>query len=183
MIADTILKILRKRFLKIVPIWLLVLLAGAGIAVASFTWISNQVYTSVTVSDIPIKIAGEFNIQAYVGLQSSSDFTYTITSSTAPTGYMQIRLAGTFSDVSDCEVFVSVNPTGGSGENLGFAAAPSLVGSQIILLFGGQGSTASVPTPIEFGSTGGSIQVLVTYVNANTIGTVDASMQVTSTLN
>ena len=175
-------ELLRKRLLKVIPIWLLSLLALVSFAAAGYTMISNQVHTQVTVSNVPITITGNFNTQAYVDQLCTSTFTYTVSGS-APTGYIQIMLSGTFSALSDAQISVNVNPTSGEGGTLANAAAPYYGSNQIILLLGGPTSTTSTPIPIEFGSVGGTIQVFITYTNTATIGTVESYMQVTSTLN
>ncbi len=174
--------VFRRRVLKVVPVWLILLVATSGIAAAAFVWISNQIHTTVTLSNAPLAITGTFASTQFVGLMKESDFTYTV-SAGSPTGYLQLTFAtsGTFSGESDCQVTVSFFPAEGSPGTLGPAATTLVSSNQIIMLLGAPTSTVGTPVPIQFGSTTGELKLFVTYTNAASKGTVNAYLQVTST--
>jgi hypothetical protein len=171
--VKNVLKILRKRIIKVVPVWLLVaMLLSAGTAIA-FSFISNLLSTSVTVTLPPITLANSFVTTQYSGIEAGSAITYTVNSGT-PTGYVYLEFLSTsITSLSDITVTMAVNPTGG-GTTTGtaYTGYPYFSsGSFIRYLF------ANGTAKFNFGSTTGVILFFITY---NKVMSVTPQVQVTS---
>jgi hypothetical protein len=177
-------KILRRRILKGVPVWLIIaILLSTGIAFAALVWISNQMSGSVTVTQTPITItSGSLTTPAYIGIIYASNFTYQVNSGT-PTGYVYIMMLGTFSSAADImnSNYLRVFPSGVSsalnGVNVaGYPKYTSMGGGMGMLELLYQDTATS--SAFNFGNTGGKIEFTF---NLNKAVTVNWNMQISST--
>jgi hypothetical protein len=171
-VKATLTKIMRKKLLKVIPVWVIILLATAGSAAAVYNYISNNIYSQVTVTTPPIVITGTFPT-AYAGVQQNLDFSYTSSADSPHSGFLLINFVGGFTSTSDVSVSGFVIPN--DGGQIDFANyRPVYVGNENIEYFIG----SSGSNPIDFGHSGGHIILAITYANA---GSVSAMMQVSST--
>jgi hypothetical protein len=82
---------LRKKLLKSLPFWVL-LIVLVGTASAAFVWISNTLTTTVTVSPAPISwSSGAFTQSVFLDDSVYDVFTYDVNDNTNATGYLFIR--------------------------------------------------------------------------------------------
>jgi hypothetical protein len=152
---EIIKKILGKKVLRVIPIWLLILMVTVPLAAAASFWLSNEIYTTVTVSDAKIKITGDFDASPVVGSYFSNSFAYAASGS--PAGYLVITFTGAAITSTD-KVLISVMQV--DGQNLGFAKTSFFATGGKTFTYGSQSSTPSSPLPITFGSSG-TIKVVI----------------------
>lgn len=170
--------ILGKKVVKSIPIWALIaVIVSAGTAFAAYNWISNRIWTAVTITNVPVQISGNFQTPMYMGIDSSSAFTYTVTSTSAPTGYIHITIFGPVSSITYPDVLLTITPQGGSENPMSVIAGYPIVtsGQYVEFLFGnGQ-------NPINFGTSSGTITV---YIHPNMLISSDPGhgieMQITA---
>ena len=167
-------KLLQKKVVKIIPIWLLLITVGIGTTFAAVNWISNQITSTTIVTALPIVITGSFASEQLAQISTTQTFTYTISSGT-PTGYIFMRFTGQFDSVSDCQVSVKIwQPDNGEFVDGVLVGTPNYNADSSVISFM-FGSSAS--QPFSFGSSTGQIAVTTTY---NNLGSVSGSLQVTS---
>jgi hypothetical protein len=172
-------KILRVKILKGLPVWMIIIiLLTAGIGLAAFTFLSNQITTQVTITEVSasMSIAGSFTTTGHPNEAVHSYFTYTVNSGT-PIGYVLLTYVGPCTSSSDISGGSTVYPTLGTYHDgflvTGYPKYTSLGGGigQIDILF------QDGYTPFNFGSTTGNIDVTTYYAVA---GTWTCTISVTS---
>jgi hypothetical protein len=107
-------KFLKRKVVKTIPAWVLVLIA-IGTVSGALLWISNLVSTNVTVTNPPIEISGSFESVHYVGIEMVSTFSYTLNDPVMAVGFIIIDItqtAMTLSQVGGINVRV-LNDAGG----------------------------------------------------------------------
>jgi len=82
---------LKRKVLKTIPVWLLIVIM-IGTAAGAVFWISNLISTNVTVTDPPIAISGSFESVHYVGMERVSSFSYILNDPVMATGYIVIDI-------------------------------------------------------------------------------------------
>jgi len=107
-------KFLKRKVVKTIPAWVLVLIA-LGTVSGALLWISNLVSTNVTVTNPPIEISGSFESVHYVDMEMVSTFSYTLNDPVMAVGYIIIDItqtAMTLSQIGSINVRV-LNDAGG----------------------------------------------------------------------
>jgi hypothetical protein len=169
------LKILRRKVLKVIPVWLIIIMLAVGTGFAAFQWISNTIVGTVNVTVAPLTLSGAFTTTSYVNIGADSTFTYQVNSGT-PTGYVVVSVSGSFTSASDVAASCYVAPTGFLGAaGVEVAGYPQSGTGWVQFCFG---NTTSGGGPFAFGSTTGSISIYLTY---HVLGSSPASIQVSST--
>jgi hypothetical protein len=148
-------KILGKKVLRVVPIWLLILMVAVPLVAATSFFLSNEIYTTVTVSDYKVEIDGSFDSSPVVGSYFSNTFTYTATGS--PAGYIVISFTG--AAITDTNK-VSISVMQVDGQNLGLAKEPYFSAGSKSYTYGSQSSSIPSPQPKTFSSSG-TIKVVI----------------------
>lgn len=194
---------LKSKIFKIIPLWLIIVLAFSGTAMAAFTWISNPLRLDANITPPPVTLSnGIWNTNPYVGVEYHQEVNYTVNraSSGSPVGYVYIVFLGAHS-LNDVNLYGQGTGPGGSGLNIKIYDAnhneinrsylylmpgyPKLTGqnTQVEYLYGNNTDPytyMSPNAPITFGPTGatsGTLDFDVTYKTANSI---TVQMQVTS---
>jgi hypothetical protein len=168
-------KILRKRLLKVVPVWLIIaILLSAGTAFAAINWISNILYSTSTVTLPPITLSGSVTQPLYKDLQYSQNLTYTVNSGT-PTGYVIVKIHGNITAIGDADCYVYVYSNSGNTKLASALVSNTYSLGEITFV---EGSYSGGFIPYNFGSTDGKIEVQLTY---HVLGNVQAVVQVSST--
>jgi hypothetical protein len=177
-------KILRKRILKIVPVWLIIaILLSTGIAFAAFSWISNQLYNTVSVTATPLTLVGSFPSSFYQDVPVDTIFNYTVNSGT-PTGYIWVRLTGSFSSEANlvnaygCWVNQTGDITPAFGTNYPLYPKYTANGASSTLDYLWLNNTSG--NPFAFGSSGGKI--MLGFGFNRTITSLQYTIRVTSTV-
>ena len=173
---------LRKRLLKSLPIWV-VLIVLVGTAAAAFVWISNTLTTTVTVSHAPISwSSGYFTKSVFVGDSVVDLFTYNVNDETNATGYLFIRFFA-YDPIGPDNVTITratVFPSSASfDDELSLVSGyPMNTGPYVLdYLFEQNGGG-----PFDFSDSGSSFFGTVTvYITYDVATTMDVSMKVTST--
>jgi hypothetical protein len=169
---------LKKKVLKVLPVWLLALLM-VGSAAAAFVWISNFITTVVTVHSIPITLEGGFVGSAYPFQETLQTFNYTLNDPSNNIGYVFIQFLapGKTLNPSDIEVSVWMQyPAGFVTGGLMPGYPTNTPTDQLTFLFGYYNYD-----PIDFawnGATNGTIHVTITY---NVAYVMNATIRITST--
>jgi hypothetical protein len=193
----------KTKILKIIPIWLIIVLAFSGTAVAAFTWISNPLRLNATVTPPPVTLnGGTWTTNPYVGVEYHQEVTYTVNraSSGSPVGYVHMVFLGAHA-LSDISLRGQGTGPGGSGlaytiydanhNNIGsnylylLQGYPKLTGqnTQVEYLYGVNPDPYNIVypnAPLNFGPTGATSGVLVFDVTYNTANSITLEMQVTS---
>jgi hypothetical protein len=108
------LKILRKKVLRAIPVWLIIaILFSAGTAFAAFTWISNYVAFTQTVTAPPITLSRSAFGNQYLYIYYMENYTYTVNLG-YPSGYLYIRSQGNFTTTNDMSLAATLTPDGSS---------------------------------------------------------------------
>lgn len=159
---------------------LILLVVAVGSAIAAYTWISNQIHTTVTVTPYNfMTVTGSFPTTQNQHVPWAVSFDYTVNIDN-PTGYIIIILNSTsFTDNSGAYIGgqspgVTVTPTGGSALWCApITSYPQYSSGAITFVFGYNGNA------IPFGTTTGKIDL---GIRCDVAGTVNATMQISSTL-
>jgi hypothetical protein len=169
--------ILRKKVIKVVPVWLLAVVM-VGTAAGALFWISNLVSNDVTVTDPPIEISGSFESTHYVGMEMVSSFTYILHDAAEATGYIIIDIIQTgmtLEQVGGITVQV-LNDMGGDMTGAICEQAPISDGYRFVLC------DSDGMIPFDFGemgmATAGEIYVGITFDYKGSYG---VNMQVSQT--
>lgn len=172
--------ILRKKVLKVLPVWLIAILIVGFASAATLVWISNNIRTLVTVTLYPITIDGEFVDSPYLNEQTNEYFGFSVNDAGNAAGYIVIEFTtespSELLNPGDIEVNdVNVNPTIGTVDLIdGFPTNTAV--NQLTFAFG-----YALDTPINFATDGaGDITFYVTY-NVQ-YSNVAAELRITSTL-
>jgi hypothetical protein len=186
----------RAKIFRIIPIWLIIVLAISGTAAAALTWISNPLQTTVTVTKTPVTLSGNIITTRYAGLEYEEQISYTVNNAPAQ-GYILLtfsRAAMQPGATSLSDVTLEANGMAWSNNlNAGdyiycLTGYPKLVGSEIQYLIGmpatvpGQPASPPGVTPFNFAAGGATSGILHWYVTYNTDVSMVVRVQVTSTL-
>jgi hypothetical protein len=122
---QTLKNLLRKKILKIVPVWMIAIMVLVPTVAAATLFLSNRINQSVTVVAMPIAITNGLDANMISGSPYSNTLPYTISSSAVgvsslTSGFLQIVVSGT-----------------GSSPQVGFGTitvAPNLGGSATLVL-------------------------------------------------
>ncbi len=187
---------LKTKIFKVIPIWLIIILAFSGTAVATMTWISNQMTATVNVTKTPVTLSGSITTTGrYVGIAYEEEISYTVNNVPAQ-GYIMLVISRapmngltSLSDVTLEANGMAYSTNVGGGDYLYcLSGYPKLESNSIYYLIGVPATVAGQPasppgvTPFNFaigGATSGSLHWRVTY---NTDVPMTVSVQVTSTL-
>jgi len=170
---------LKKKVLKSIPVWLLIVIM-IGTAAGAVFWISNLISSNVTVTNPPIEISGSFESVHYLDLETVSHFTYTLNDPVMAVGYIIIEITQTamiLAQVGGINVHV-LNDAGGDMTGAWVGGAEPINDGYRFTIY------ESISTgPFDFGggglATAGDIYVGLTFTGGGTYG---VSMQVSQTV-
>jgi hypothetical protein len=159
------LKILRRKVLKLLPVWFLALIL-VGSAAAAFIWISNMRITWVNVREYPITLTGDFDNATYQYETTYQYFDYTVNDASNSTGYVLLQFTTSSSldtlNPGDIEVYLVVS-LGGVDQQEGYdmpGYPNSTYVNQLTFLFC---DYAGSPFDFDLGGSSGWIDVTITY--------------------
>jgi hypothetical protein len=172
--------VLKKKVLKVLPVWLVALLL-IGSAAAAFMWISNRLSTYVIISERSIELTGSFEASPFKDEVTSQAFSYTIHNMSDSSGYIYLEFTtyGPAITTSDIECSLFVEPIGGTTMYSALVAGypNQTYTNQVTFLF-----ELDTGGPFDFSDAGftsdGYIHVYVTYKTATGL---TAAIQITST--
>jgi hypothetical protein len=139
-------KLLRKKILKIVPVWLIVIMVFVPTVAAAALYLSNKINQSVTVVSMPITITNGFDANMISGSPFQNTHSYTITSSAVgvsslTSGFLEIVVTGVGSPPQVGFGTITVTPNLGSGVSLTLAGSDEFSNTKTFY-YGGPSSTA-----------------------------------------
>lgn len=161
-------KLLRKRILKSIPIWLIILIISIPTAAAVALYLSNTIDQSITVVAMPITIDNGFDANMVSGSTHKNTFSYTVDASAVSvpaltTGYLQLTISGASVNPNLELTQVTVSPNVGGGATL--VKSYEFIGTNTVTYCFGATST----TPYDFSPTtanGGTITMFWTIHNS-----------------
>jgi hypothetical protein len=139
-------KLLRKKIVKIIPVWLIILMVAIPAVSAVAMYLSNTINQSIAVVAMPITLANGFDANMITGSTSENTFSYSISSSAVgvsalTTGYLKLTIIGDSSPPDVSIATLTATPNLGGGATLQFVKLTSFSNTKVYY-YGATSTTA-----------------------------------------